>query len=157
MRGAHNERMTSERRPPPHKGHSPSPVPSIKRIGGKRNEFGTRIARRVDCVRCGRSDHVAYVPREMGRALCRACAAEVARTVEFGVKARVPTRDVPCNLCGITFALPVTAEDDGDLLCPSCLKGWTTWQGSLETPHEERGMAELENRRSGTKLRRRDR
>lgn len=127
----------------------------VKRIGGARSEFGTRISRRVDCARCGRSDHVPYVPRERERALCRSCAAEVLRAYEHGVKARVPTRPATCNLCGTPFDLPITAEDDGDLLCPSCLRGWTSWQGSLETPYEERASKAVESRRAGTKLRRR--
>lgn len=134
------------------------PAPAMKpvtRVGGSRNEFGTRVARRVDCSRCGRSDHVSYIPKEKHRALCRTCAAEVARAYEHGVKARVPMREVPCNLCGKTFALPVTAEDDGDLLCPDCLRGWTTWQGSVDTPHAERQHARTERRRAGTTLRRR--
>lgn len=127
----------------------------VKRIGGVRSEFGTRIARRVDCARCGRSDHVPYVPRDRERALCRDCAAEVLRAYEHGVKARVPMRSANCNLCGTPFELPVTAYDDGDLLCPSCLKGWTTWQGSLETPYPERTATEVEKHRAGTRLRRR--
>jgi hypothetical protein len=131
------------------------PVKPVTRVGGKRNEFGTRVARRVDCARCGRSDHVAYIPKEMGRALCRGCAAEVLSAYEHGVKAQVPMRDANCNLCGIPFTLPAAVEDDGDLLCPNCLKGWTTWQGSVDTPHQERTQTQLENRRSGTKLRRR--
>jgi hypothetical protein len=136
------------------------PEPSIElkpitRVGGVRSEFGTRVARRVDCARCGRSDHVAYIPKERERALCRDCAAEVLRAYEHGVKARMPMRDAACNLCGTPFQLPITAEDDGDLLCPSCLRGWTGWQGSLETPFAERAGTTLENRRSGNKVRRR--
>ena len=130
-------------------------LPPVKRVGGARSEFGTRIARRVDCARCGRSDHVPYAPKDRSHALCRACAAEVLRTYEHGVKARVPMRPATCNLCGTPFDLPITAEDDGDLLCPNCLRGWTTWQGSLETPYEERVAPKVEHRRSGTKLRRR--
>lgn len=127
----------------------------VKRVGGVRNEFGTRIARRIDCSRCGRSDHVQYAPKNREKALCRECAAEVLRLYEHGVKARADVRVVPCNLCGTPFDLPVTVEDDGDLLCRSCLRGFTSWQGSLDTPFEERSQVQAESRRSGTLIRRR--
>lgn len=129
--------------------------PSVLRMGGPRTEFGTRISRRIECARCGREDHVPYVPRERDKALCRECAAEVLRAFEEGVRAKTPTRPATCNLCGTPFELPITAFDDGDLLCPPCLRGWTAWQGSLEVPYEERKHAVLESHRAGTKLRRR--
>lgn len=144
--------MPTER---PTKPPAPNPLEPVKRVGGRRSEFGTRVARRVDCARCGRSDHIAYVPKDRSRALCRECAGEVLRAYEHGVKARAPMRDASCNLCGAPFSLPVTVIDDGDLLCPSCLRGWTSWQGSLETPFEEREGARTESRRAGTLLRRR--
>ncbi len=127
----------------------------VKRVGGARNEFGTRVARRIDCSRCGRSDHIAYVPKQREKALCRDCAIEVLRMYEHGVKARVATRVVPCNLCGTPFDLPETVEDDGDLLCGSCLRGFTAWQGSVDVPFDERTRAHAEPRRSGTLIRRR--
>jgi CxxC-x17-CxxC domain-containing protein len=123
-------------------------------MGGPRNEFGTRIARRIECTRCGTEDHVPFVPRDRERALCRGCAAEVLRMYEVGVKVRVDTRSVCCNLCGTPFDLPTTAPDDGDPLCKSCLLGFTTWQGSCDTPFEERTARVVEARRAGTLLRR---
>lgn len=128
---------------------------TVKRVGGARNEFGTRVARRIDCSRCGRSDHIAYVPKDRAKALCRDCAVEVLRMYEVGVKARVSTRVVPCNLCGTPFDLPANVEDDGDLLCRSCLRGFTAWQGSVDVPFDERSRAHAEPRRSGTLIRRR--
>lgn len=127
----------------------------VKRVGGARNEFGTRVARRIDCSRCGRSDHIAYVPKDRAKALCRDCAAEVLRLYEHGVKAKAAMRRVSCNLCGTPFDLPATVEDDGDLLCGSCLRGFTAWQGSVDVPFEERSRAQAEPRRSGTLIRRR--
>lgn len=131
------------------------PVDAVKRVGGARNEFGTRIARRIDCSRCGKSDHVAYVPKDRARALCRGCATEVLDLYEVGVRARAAVREVDCNLCGIRFGLPANVEDDGDLLCPSCLRGFTAWQGSVDVPFEERAALKTETRRAGTALRRR--
>lgn len=126
-----------------------------KFVGGPRNEHGTRIARRVTCARCGTSDHVPFVPKDPALALCRNCAMEVLKTYDAGVKVRMPTRMTKCNLCGIPFALPITAEDDGDPLCPSCLKGFTSWQGSIDTPFEVRGDVVVEERLSGALVRKR--
>lgn len=128
-----------------------------KFVGGPRNEHGTRIARRVTCARCGTADHVPYVPKDPGKALCRTCAVEVLKTYEAGVKVRMPTRSTKCNLCGTPFELPVSAEDDGDPLCPSCLKGFTSWQGSIDTPFEVRGDVVVEERLSGALVRKRKR
>jgi CxxC-x17-CxxC domain-containing protein len=124
-------------------------------VGGPRNEFGTRIARRVTCARCGTSDHVPFVPKDPSKALCRSCAAEVLKTYEAGVRVRTPTRMTTCNLCGTPFDLPITAEDDGDPLCPSCLRGFTAWQGSVDVPFAERKQAVVEERLSGALVRKR--
>lgn len=124
-----------------------------KFVGGARNEHGTRVARRITCTRCGLVDHVAYSPRDATKALCRKCAKEVLEIYEAGVRVRVATRSTVCNLCGTPFDLPVTAEDDGDPLCKSCLLGFTSWQGSVDTPFNERQGAVLEPRASGTVVR----
>lgn len=124
-------------------------------IGGPRNEHGTRIARRVTCARCGTADHVPYVPKDPTKALCRTCAAEVLKTYEAGVRVRVQTRKTLCNLCGAPFDLPVSAEDDGDPLCPSCLRGFTAWQGSVDVPFAEREKVVVEERLSGALVRKR--
>jgi RNase P subunit RPR2 len=126
-----------------------------KFFGGPRNEFGTRVARRVTCARCGTSDHVPYVPKDPSKALCRTCAAEVLSTYEAGVRVRTPTRKTTCNLCGAPFDLPISAEDDGDPLCPSCLRGFTSWQGSVDVPFEERQQVVVEERLSGALVRKR--
>lgn len=136
--------------------HKTAPAsPLARRVGGARNEFGTRISRRITCTRCGKEDHVPFVPKDASRALCRDCAAEVIRTYEEGVRVRTPTKPAKCNLCGTPFDLPITAEDDGDPLCKNCLQGFTTWRGSLDTPFAERERQVLEPRRAGTMLRKR--
>lgn len=136
-------------------GEKRGPPGGVKRVGAPRGEFGTRVARRVECHRCGRTDHVPYAPKDGDKALCRACAVEVLEAYEVGVKAKVKVRRETCNLCGTPFDLPVNVEDDGDLLCRNCLRGFTAWQGGLDTPYEERASAKVEPRRSGTVLRRR--
>jgi hypothetical protein len=128
-----------------------------KYIGGPRNEFGTRVAKRITCSRCGNVDHVPYAPKDSTKALCRACAVEVLKTYEAGTKVRMPTKPAVCNLCGTPFALPITAEDDGDPLCPNCLRGFTTWQGSVDVPFVERTQSIVEERLSGALVRKRKR
>jgi formylmethanofuran dehydrogenase subunit E len=126
-------------------------------VGGPRNEHGTRVAKRVTCSRCGLVDHVPYVPRDMGKVLCRKCAIEILDTYEKGQRAKVPMRATKCNLCGQPFELPAAVEDDGDPLCKSCLMGFTAWQGSVDTPFEERTDVVVEERLSGTLVRRKKR
>lgn len=131
--------------------------PTRKPVGGVRNEHGTRISRRVECSRCGKTDHVPWGRRDRKGALCRACASELLNLYEVGTKKRVETRPADCNLCGVPFELPVNVEDDGDLLCPNCLRGFMAWQGDLDVPWEERSQQRSEARPSGTLLRRRSR
>lgn len=131
------------------------PKSGAKIVGGPRNEHGTRVARRVTCARCQSADHVPYVPKDPSKALCRTCASEVLMTYEAGVRVRTPTRKTACNLCGAPFELPVSAEDDGDPLCPSCLRGFTSWQGSVDVPFAERGNVVVEERLSGALVRKR--
>jgi hypothetical protein len=124
-------------------------------VGGARNEHGTRVARRVVCGRCGVEDHVPYVPKDSARAMCRACAALVLRAYELGTRAPTETRPETCNLCGTPFRIPLAVPDDGDPLCPNCLRGFTTWSGSIDTPWTERQNRTIEERTSGVVVRRR--
>jgi len=79
----------------------------------------------------------------------------VLKTYELGVKVRTPTRKTTCNLCGTPFDLPITVEDDGDPLCPMCLRGFTAWQGSVDVPFAERTEVVVEERLSGALVRKR--
>ena len=115
-------------------------------VGGARNEHGTRVAKRVECGRCGKSDHVPYVPKDHSKALCRDCAAQVLRAYEVGTRAPQETRPETCNLCGVPFRMPLNVPDDGDPLCPNCLRGFTTWSGTIDTPFEERQKQVMETR-----------
>ena len=128
-----------------------------KFVGGPRNEHGTRIARRVTCTKCGTSDHVPYVPKNPANALCRNCAAEVLKTFEAGTKAPMELKAAVCSLCGTPFQLPSTVvfEKDQLPLCRSCLRGFATWQGSKDTPFEERADTVVEERLSGALVRKR--
>jgi len=125
-------------------------------VGGARNEFGTRIAKRITCSRCGNDDHVPHAPRDASKAMCRACAALVLRAYEVGTRAPVETRAETCNLCGTPFRIPLSVKDDGDPLCPSSLRGFTTWQGSIDTPFEERQNRVLEQRKPGVVVRKKN-
>jgi hypothetical protein len=93
------------------------------------------------------------VPKNADRVLCRACAREVLSAYEVGEKIRTATRPETCNLCGTPFVIPVTVKDDGDPLCPSCLRGFTSWSGSIDTPWEERQALVIEERGPGLVVR----
>ena len=131
---------------PAQRAHQHAPAAGTVFVGGARNEHGTRVARRVACGRCGSTDHVPYVPKDQTKALCRACAAEVLNAFEVGTKAPTEMRDEKCNLCGVPFQIPTFVKDDGDPLCQSCLRGFTTWSGSIDTPWQERQGRVLETR-----------
>lgn len=139
-----------------------APVRSFERkgggnlyVGGERNEHGTRVARRVACGRCGTEDHVPYAPRDSSKALCRSCAALILRAYEVGTRPPEETRAEICNLCGVPFRMPIHVVDDGDPLCPNCLRGFTTWSGSIDTPFAERQGRVLEPRKNGVVVRKR--
>lgn len=125
------------------------------RVGGARNNYGTRISRHIECSRCGADDHVPFVPKDMKRALCRPCAVEVLKTYEVGVRVRVELKKIDCNLCGKPFEIPASVEDDGDLLCRDCLQGFTSWSGSVDTPYQERNQVAYVPQSNGTLLRKR--
>lgn len=124
-------------------------------IGGPKNQFGTRVARRITCSQCGNVDHVPHAPRNLERALCRACAAEVLKTYEMGTRAPVATRPAVCSLCKKPFALPVKVELTDEILCPDCLRGFATWTGGIDTAWDQRHDVVVEARVSGTLVRRR--
>ncbi|MCC7074718.1 MAG: hypothetical protein IT383_25640 [Deltaproteobacteria bacterium] len=124
-------------------------------IGGPKNEFGTRVARRITCSRCGAVDHVPHAPRKLERALCRACAVEVLKTYEVGTRMPVQTRPAVCSLCKKPFALPVKVELTDEILCPDCLRGFATWTGGIDTTWDQRQDVVIEARVSGTLVRRR--
>ena len=48
-------------------------APKVKKI---RTEFGTRVARRITCTACGKSDTIDFVPQAGGAIVCRQCAYE---------------------------------------------------------------------------------
>jgi hypothetical protein len=130
---------------------APLGPPPPRQVGGARNEHGTRIARRIACTRCGKVDHIARPPRDLTRALCRACATEVLMVFEETARLRPTMKDARCILCDTPFQLPAHIAVD-DALCPDCLRGFSSWQGALETDFEER--REAEPRRTGVRLRR---
>ncbi len=140
------------------KGWSPAnpdePPPS--RVGGARNEHGTRVARRVVCTRCGAHDHVQWVEQDNSTALCKVCAEELLGVLELGRREKQKTRDEICNLCGIPFAMPDHVEDDGDPLCGNCLRGFMAWQGTIDRTFKERQLEVSSSVRPGLRVRRRD-
>lgn len=140
------------------KGWSPAnpDEPPPQRVGGARNEHGTRVARRVVCTRCGAHDHVQWVEQDNSTALCKVCAEEMLGVLELGRKEKQKTRDEICNLCGVPFAMPDHVEDDGDPLCGNCLRGFMAWQGTIDRTFEERQREVSTSVRPGLRVRRRE-
>lgn len=124
-------------------------------VGGPKNQFGTRVARRITCSRCGEVDHVPHAPRDLSRALCRSCAREVLKTYEAGTRVPVPMQPAVCSLCKKPFALPAKVELTDEILCPDCLRGFATWTGGIDSAWESRQDVVLEQRVGGTLVRRR--
>jgi CxxC-x17-CxxC domain-containing protein len=126
-----------------------------KTVGAARQEFGTRTSRRIDCTRCGKSDHVPFVPRNRENVLCRACAEEVVNVYEVGVQLPRAMRDATCAVCQVTFQISEKVPEDAEVLCRECLRGNATWQGGLHQDPSERGDGQSESLPSGLRLRKR--
>ncbi len=134
-------------------GREPDAPPA--RVGGERNEHGTRVARRIECHRCGAVDHSQWVEQKNDHALCRECAEELLGVLELGRKEKHQTRREVCNLCGVPFDLPTFVKDDGDLLCGGCIRGFMGWKGTLDREYEDRIGDVSESVRPGLRVRRR--
>src|SRR3989338_4748421 len=129
---------------------------ALLHVGGFRNAHGTRIAKRVHCSACGAEDHITsrHSRTRGGLAYCRACARKLINAIEVGTKAPRQMKGHRCSNCQQDFQLPVHVKIEKGCLCPSCLKGFETWQGSKEMTVEERANLHCEIRQPGLLLRR---
>ena len=97
--------------------------------GGARTEHGTRVARAVVCVRCGKEDHVAFKPREAEKVMCRKCTEEAVGLDEHGDPTRARVVDITCPQCGRATRVPIMPprfDQDGKeipVVCRDCLLG----------------------------------
>jgi|GEM_PF-2608780 len=73
-----------------------------------RSEFGTRVAKRITCSHCGKSEHVSFIPHENKPIYCRACAELELGVVDdsLGEKQEILTTCPGCKQVFSTFLLP---------------------------------------------------
>lgn len=104
----------------PDRDRSTSAKPGAPRAVRKiRNEHGTRVARRIVCAHCGKSDTVDFAPRDPAATFCRACAFTQLNVVDPDERA-LRTRVRPCSACG----RPADVDRQGpDILCGDCFLG----------------------------------
>ncbi|MBH1989061.1 MAG: hypothetical protein I8H75_04750 [Myxococcaceae bacterium] len=126
---------------------------TLLNVGGTRNAHGTRIARRITCDKCGQQDHITARPSRTHGTFCRACALEVLNALEVGKKAPRDLKELCCSNCQRSFTLPVHVEIKKGTLCPSCLRGFETWRGSVNMSASDRASLHCEVRKSGVMLR----
>ena len=125
--------------------------------GGARTEHGTRVARAVTCVRCGKEDHVAFRPRDAEKVMCRACTLEVVGLDEHGDPKAPALLEITCQNCGKKERMPRRrAEKLQDphnpepILCQDCEYGIVTQQGDkLRTGERRKSGVILKRRPAG--------
>lgn len=122
------------------------------RVGGARNEHGTRLSKRVTCSHCGKEDYVSK--RAKDYVLCRACAAQILNAYEEGVRVPTDMTTISCAQCGQDFACPtfILQKDEKELLCYDCMRGFDTWRGAAKQQDKQKDTV-IEVRRTGTALR----
>lgn len=110
---------------------APGDAPPPRTIHKVRNPHGTRVARRITCSACGKSDTIDFAPKDPAAALCRRCAFE-----RYGVldpdDAAQRTLRTRCGVCRKFFEMIVDAKrgpDRGVATCNDCKAGVVTEQG----------------------------
>lgn len=112
--------------------------------GGARTEFGTRVAKAITCVRCGKEDYLAFKPKDPDKVMCKACTLEVAGRDEHGDLVQDKLMDITCQHCGKQARIPRRKppkpgeEDVEPILCQDCFLGIETRQGNRTLTGERR-------------------
>jgi hypothetical protein len=123
-------------------------------VGGSRNEHGTRICRKVTCVKCLEVDHVPVSrSKKSDQLYCRKCAILEMGAHEKGTRIKSEMAEVKCAQCAKTFEFPTRLIRRGPLFCSDCHKGFEVWRGSKATPVDERNATSISRRPAGTLLR----
>ena len=129
-------------------------TPPLLIVGGERNEHGTRICRKVTCIKCHQVDYVSVSrAKKCDILFCRNCAKDEIRAHEKGTKIKCQTSKVRCNQCTKFFDFPVAMQKKGPLYCSDCFKGFEVWRGSREKPIADNSSLLISKRRAGTLLR----
>ena len=124
----------------------------FQRVGGERNEHGTRICCRIECSACKKLDYVSvHVYRE--EVLCRQCAQKKLHLFEQSVKIPKKQKIINCTRCGVSCVLDARVKEVSEWLCLDCLRGFDVWSGSINN-FKKNQKSIIEVRLSGTLLRR---
>ena len=99
-------------------------APKVKKV---RTEFGTRVARRITCTACGKSDTIDFVPQDGGAIVCRQCAYEK-YNVHDPDRKDFSEYDYDCSTCGVKFKSGIFFEDENEIQCSNCYMGIETKQ-----------------------------
>ena len=86
---------------------------------------GTRVRFHVDCVRCGKSDTLTFVPKTKSGMLCKACAEEVFGPQWAGEHQTEGVKEYlfECAECGREGRVNFEPDGEGDLYCDACFRG----------------------------------
>lgn len=122
-------------------------------VGGARNNYGTRISKRVLCQNCGKEDHITCRPSKDFGSYCRKCAIEIMNAIEIGSKIKRKMKSHVCMQCCVEFALPVNMIPKKGCICSNCLKGFEIWNGSLPADSNTKISFKIEKRPSGVLIR----
>jgi CxxC-x17-CxxC domain-containing protein len=87
-----------------------------------RSAHGTRVARRVVCASCGKTDIIDFAPRDVSTALCRDCAFQQLRFRDPDNPAHF-AHTITCATCGRIAKVPFEPKDPSAVECPDCYRG----------------------------------
>ncbi len=86
------------RRPRP-EDDTETPERTVRTVREVKTDHGTRVSRRITCVRCKAEDRIAFIPRDPNQMLCRKCAASELDIADPGAGIR-PEKEATCAECG---------------------------------------------------------
>lgn len=103
-----------------------------------RNQFGTRLASRVNCEKCGKVDYVTVRVASSKQQFCRDCAEKILYTFDQGRIIAEKQTDCVCTKCQRHFlaTLALTKKKE-QLLCLDCLRGFDVWRGKASVLRKE--------------------
>ena len=99
-------------------------APQVNKV---RTEFGTRVARRINCNSCGKSDTIDFVPKDGSNILCRKCAYEKYNVHDPDQQA-LSEYTYKCASCSIEFKSRLFFENEDEIKCSNCYMGIETKQ-----------------------------
>ncbi len=97
-----------------------TPEREVRTVREVKTKHGTRVSRRITCVRCKADDREAFIPRNAAQMLCRKCAASELDIADPAAGIR-PEKEATCDECGRVEM--TTFLDVDPYLCRDCHRG----------------------------------